>query len=62
VNPAGQKNFHLDFHTVDVVYRRLLYRKHLYGEIGPAVFFPKDHDFEALFGITLKLEVIFGNI
>jgi hypothetical protein len=62
VNPAGQKNFHLEFHTVDVVYRRLLYRKHLYGEIGPAVFFPKDHDFEALFGITLKLEVIFGNI
>lgn len=62
VNPAGRDTFYLDLHTASIVYRRLLYRKHLYGEVGPAIFFPKEKKFEGLVGITFKIELIVGNI
>jgi len=62
VNPAERHNFFLEMHIADVVYRHLLYRKHLYGEIGPAVFFPKEKDYNTQLGLTLKIELIVGNI
>jgi len=62
LNPGGQDTFYLNSHVVSVVYRHRLFKKHLFGEVGPAVIWPKDKDFEGQLALTIRFELIIGNI
>ena len=48
--------------TLRVRYRQSIWRKWLFLEIIPQVRFPEDQDYDAISGIGIKLEAVFGNI
>ncbi|MDX9875890.1 MAG: hypothetical protein RBS88_13350 [Spongiibacteraceae bacterium] len=43
-------------------YRRDLHKQLLYFDVIPELTFPREEDFDAVFGITLRLEIHFRDI
>jgi hypothetical protein len=53
-------NFRRENTVLSVLYRQMLGRDWLYGEVAPQLAFPRDRNFKATPGILLNLGVIFG--
>lgn len=62
LNAAGDSSFFINAYVLNVIYRHSIYKKFLFGDIGPALLFPKEDDWEGQPAITFRIELILGNI
>lgn len=62
LNPTDNSTFYASEYFIGNTLRHRLYKRYLFLETSPGLSWPKIKDFHSVWQITLRLEVIFGNI